>query len=85
MADPQKRAEAVDQMVAIVAADGDLGRTSCEELLRSTGWNVEVSRFEMCRTRCHSICADQLNLTARYRPTLFWWRCSDTSTASKSF
>jgi len=45
MADPQKRAEAVEQMVAIVAADGDLGRTSCEELLRSTGWNVEVRRL----------------------------------------
>jgi uncharacterized tellurite resistance protein B-like protein len=51
MADPQTRAEAVEQMVAIVAADGDLGRTSCEELLRSTGWNVEVSRFERYEKR----------------------------------
>ena len=36
------RAEVVDQMVAITAADGEIGRTSCEELLRASDWNIEV-------------------------------------------
>ena len=41
----EARNEVVDQMVAITAADGDLGRRSCEELLRASDWNIEVRGF----------------------------------------
>jgi hypothetical protein len=46
-----KRAEVVDQMVAITAADGEIGRTSCEELLRASDWNIEVRGRISCSNR----------------------------------
>jgi hypothetical protein len=48
-----KRADVVDQMVAITAADGEIGRTSCEELLRASDWNIEVPvRLSCSNRRC---------------------------------
>jgi hypothetical protein len=43
MADDQQRADAIEQMVAITAAEDDIGRRSCEELLRASDWNIEVN------------------------------------------